>query len=702
MTSLYPALARHGLTLGWALCLALPLNGVAEEAQELPKMTVEDEETAEASLYTVELDKQPLTTPDSAELLRSAPGANVNRNGPLTGLAQYRGMYGQRLNVLINGIHINPGGPNGMDPPLSYIPRNQLGSLQVIRGIAPVSSGTETLGGTIIAEARRGKFASTDKVALSSEVAGGGATVDSSYNVGALGSVATSSHKLDLYGSREKGGNIKYSSGKIGASRHERDNFGAGYGFRTGAHEFLFDVRRNETNPTGTPALPMDIMFINTSIVQGEYNSRIGQYKLHAQGFWTNVNHEMSNYELRNPPNSLMTRLNSTSSDGAGYRADVSLPLAAGTLMVGVDGQLDKNDATIVDPVNNPAFRVDNFNDVDRNVYGFFTEWNGALAKGWDLQLGARYNRVTSDAGEVFASAAVASPPNGAYILQTRFNNADRSKNDNNFDLVAKLSHAVNSQLTLLAEAGRKTRSPSYQERYLWLPLQATNGLADGHNYVGGIDLDAEKAYEVDVGVNWATGRFYVEPRAFYRYVDDYIQGVPATDPVVIAVSTANGDPAPLQFANVDAKLYGADAAWGVRLNNNWSLDGIVSYVRGERDDINDNLYRIAPLNGRATLTYRRSAWWTGLEVVAYAKQNKVSETNGEEKTDAYQLLNLRGGLDIGRGLSLSAGVENILDSTARDHLAGINRVTGSDVAVGERLPSPGRNYFATLEYRYD
>ncbi len=702
MISLHAGLARHGVSFGFLLYLALPQPCVAEDRQQLPIMTVEDAETAGASLYPVELDQRPLTTPDSAELLRSAPGANVNRNGPLTGLAQYRGMYGDRINVLVNGIHINTGGPNGMDPALSYIPRNQLASLQVIRGVAPVSSGSETLGGTIIAEARRGQFASTDRATSSAEIAGGGATVDSSYNVGGLGSVATRDHRLDLYGSRENGGNIEFSSGKIRASRHERNNFGAGYGFRTGSQEFSLDVRRNETDPTGTPALPMDIVLINTSIVQGEYDNRIGQYNLHVQGFWTDVNHKMSNFELRDPPNPMMTRLNTTSSDGLGYRTDLSFPLASGSLMVGVDGHLDQNDATITDPVNNPAFRVDNFNDIERNVYGFFTEWNGALAKGWDLQLGARYNRVTADAGQVFASTATASPPNGPFVLQNRFNSADRSKSDNNFDLVAKLSHAVNSQLTLLAEAGQKTRSPSYQERYLWLPLQATNGLADGNNYVGDINLDPEKAYEVGLGLNWATGRFYLEPRAFYRYVDDYIQGVPATDPVVIAVSTAGGDPTPLQFANVDAKLYGADAAWGVTLNRNWSLDGIVSYVRGERDDINDDLYRIAPLNGRATLTYRRSNWWAALEGVAYARQDQVSETNDEQKTDAYQLLNLRGGLDIGRGLSLSAGLENILDSTARDHLAGLNRVTGSDVDVGDRLPSPGRNLFASLQYRYD
>ena len=49
-----------------------------------------------------------------------------------------------------------------------------------------------------------------------------------------------------------------------------------------------------------------------------------------------------------------------------------------------------------------------------------------------------------------------------------------------------------------------KTRAPSYQQLYLWVPLQATNGLADGHNYVGDINLDSEKAYESRPGTRLA------------------------------------------------------------------------------------------------------------------------------------------------------------------------------------------------------
>ncbi|MEN8761736.1 MAG: TonB-dependent receptor, partial [Thiogranum sp.] len=654
----------------------------AEQARQLPEMTVEGESVAGPAIFQIDLEQAPVTTPDAAELLRRAPGANVNRNGPLTGIAQYRGMYGDRVNVRVNGMNISTGGPNGMDPPLSYVPRGQLESLEVIRGIAPVSSGVETIGGTIIANAKSSSFAAEDRITPTFDINTGGATVDTSATVSGIASAANRSHRLHVYGSRDNGNNINIPDGKIKPSRHERNNYGAGYGFRNrGGHEFSFDVRHNNTDPTGTPSLPMDIKFIDTDIVQGEYKGFLGDYALHGQLYWNDVNHEMSNFELRDPPVNPITgventRLNDAKSDGIGYRTDVGIPLAAGTLLLGVDGNLDDHEATVTDPVNNPAFRVEAFNDVKRDAFGFFTEWNGDIAKSWNMQLGARYNRVQAQAGQVSHFMAGMNPAIGR--LQNSFNSADRDNNQDNFDLVAKLDHALSSQINFIGEAGMKTRAPSYQQLYLWVPLQATNGLADGRNYVGDINLDSEKAYEAGLGLDWHSGRVYATPRLFYRYVDDYIQGTPSTDPDVIAVSRGSSgpnSPLPLQWSNVDAKFYGADMDWGVTINRNWRLDGVASYVRGERDDINDDLYRIAPLNGSATLTYNRANWWAGLEGVGYAKQNKVSKTNGEENSSSYALMNLRGGISVMRNLAIGLGVENVFDKDYEPHLSGINRV---------------------------
>lgn len=83
------------------------------------------------------------------------PGASVNRNGPLTSIAQYRGLFGDRVNTLVDGVRISQAGPNSMDSPLSYIAASQLDNLTLYRGIAPVSSGIETIGGTIEASKNR-------------------------------------------------------------------------------------------------------------------------------------------------------------------------------------------------------------------------------------------------------------------------------------------------------------------------------------------------------------------------------------------------------------------------------------------------------------------------------------------------------------------------------------------------------------------
>ena len=53
----------------------------------------------------------PSPSPDSAELLRRVPGAGSNGNGVITGIAQYRGMYGDRVSVKLDQAPTLTGGP---------------------------------------------------------------------------------------------------------------------------------------------------------------------------------------------------------------------------------------------------------------------------------------------------------------------------------------------------------------------------------------------------------------------------------------------------------------------------------------------------------------------------------------------------------------------------------------------------------------
>ena len=61
-------------------------------------------------------------TADSSGLVARLPGGARVDNGGLSGQVQYRGLFGERVLVRINGQRFHTGGPNAMDPPLHYAP----------------------------------------------------------------------------------------------------------------------------------------------------------------------------------------------------------------------------------------------------------------------------------------------------------------------------------------------------------------------------------------------------------------------------------------------------------------------------------------------------------------------------------------------------------------------------------------------------
>jgi len=177
-------------------------------------------------------------------------------------------------------------------------------------------------------------------------------------------------------------------------------------------------------------------------------------------------------------------------------------PLFDGNFLLGTDGDNIEHDANITNPFS-AAFRVKNFNDTRRDRYGVFGEWKGELTHDLNLELGTRINWVRMNKGKVSAAGAPFFLPAGPGTkLANDLNASDRQKEDLNVDVVAVLTHHLTSDLDVELGFGRKTRSPSYQERYLWLPLNATGGLADGRNYIGHIDLQPETSYQGELGFN--------------------------------------------------------------------------------------------------------------------------------------------------------------------------------------------------------
>ena len=661
--------------------------------------------TATHSTRTIDVTNALSISPDVAQLLKEAPGANVNSNGPLTGIPQYRGMYGSRIATSIDGNHIAPSGPNWMDPPISYVVGSQLESLEVYRGIVPVSVAQEAIGGAIDARVNKGSFGTSGDFGLTGRVMGSTQSVNGGYNLNTNLYASNNQHRIKVAALTESGDNADFPDGKIRPTKYQRQRYDLGYGFRIGRHTLQLDYGYNDTGDTGTPALPMDIQYIRGDLYNLGY-----QFELNATTdidlsiYGSELRHGMTNYDLRQPPAPADWRRNKAKSDNGGFKLQATLRDTDGEWRVGADGFDSTHDSNIDDP-NDPMFFVDNFNSAEREVLGVFVERQQDLGARWKTELGIRYNRVEMDAGEVNGTPAMMMAP--AAMLRDEFNNAQRSQNDDNIDLVAKAWFAASENTSWYLGLARKNRSPSYQERYLWLPLEATAGLADGYTYTGNIELDPETSNQLEFGLDYSSGRLTLSPRVFYSKVDDYIQGTPSESASAVMfvqmMNMMNGtdNPSPLQYNNVDAKLYGFDMDWALQLNEHWAVSGIVNYVRGERDDINDNLYRIAPANATFRLNYARADWTAGVEGVIYDKQNQVSETNAEQKTSGYGIVNISGTWQATRSLQLAAGVDNLFDREYRDHLNGYNRAANPDISTGTRLPGYGINAFARLLYEF-
>lgn len=638
-----------------------------------------------------------MSRPDSAAILKSLPGANINSNGPVTGIVQYRGLYGDRVAVNMENEAVLGGGPNAMDAPLSYAPPLLLKSLDLSPGLASVADSQESIGGLLTAKLDRGVFADTNELELSGAIISRYGSIDDGGNSALKAIAANNQHKVAVLTSLDEGSNAESGDGQtLFDTGYHRERYDLSYAWQNTSSDIEFSLGKLDTENTGTPALPMDIIYIDTDIANFNGATQYKSATLRTRMGYRHVDHLMDNFALRSNNNPIAYRQNHATGQQFSWGSSIEFPIADdNSFLLGFDSSEAAHNALIRNP-NMAMFKIKNFADAERDIYGLFAQLKSTRGL-WALEAGLRYNRVNMNSDEVYASGMMPIMQAAANTLANNFNSANREQDFNNIDIVFKASRPLSDSTDFNFGLARKTRAPSYQELYLWLPLEATGGLADGRTYIGNLDLNSEVNHELNLGLDWSEGDFYVNGQVFFRKVDDFIQGTPSDSMDANMLAIMMSGQAPLQFDNINAQLYGVDGRYGLLLNDAWRIDGVLSYVRGRDKDSNDNLYRIAPLNHRLTLSWQAENLSAHIESILYAPQSDTSAYNDEKKTSGYGLLNLYAQYQLSSSLRLNAGIENLLDKTYSDHLSGYNRNSDSDIPVGERLPGLGRNLFVSV-----
>ena len=710
------AIAVNLVVLG-ASVLALPAlannaQGALKENKDIEVITISNQRhktLADNQSYA----QGKTTEADLANWLASVPGANINSNGPITGIAQYRGLFGDRVATTIDGHPIIGAGPNAMDTPLSYSTPLIVDSMTVYRGIAPVSAGMNTLGGAIDIQMRKAEVMNSQTTQASGDLQAGYRTNNSASTLSGVTNITKGDVALLLYGNSQAGDSMESGDGTVIAPT-DFDKIQAGFDIRHSVESNTVGLSYHFTKTTdaGTPALPMDIEYIESQRINLDGNFQLADW----QGEWSlgylDADHDMTNFLMR-AHNPMKKRRNTALADTTDFKFVLNREFSFGELSFGIDGYLAAHDSIITNPTND-MFEVVNFNNVTDDRFAFFTEWKNTYRQ-TTFQLGVRVKHAKSNADEVNGNMAMNMPMAGMgdmssgmgdmnsmpmpsmtellSELEDDFNNAKREVSDTNVDIALSTQTQLSESLSLYVGAGIKNRAPSYQERYLWTPMEATGGLADGHTYIGDINLESETAYQGDLGLTWQSSDFMIAPHIFYQNIDNYIQGTAIEMQDASAKMMASmmaKDDNPLKFSNVDAKLYGADVNWYYNISDNLQLSGIASYVKGERRDIDDNLYRIAPLNGQVSVSYHNQSVITNITLVAVAAQDDVSATNTEQATAGYGLINIDAEYFVTADFTIRGGVDNLLDREYQNHLGGYNRVKDVATPVMTRLPSEG------------
>ncbi len=199
---------------------------------------------------------------------------------------------------------------------------------------------------------------------------------------------------------------------------------------------------------------------------------------------------------------------------------------------------------------------------------------------------------------------------------------------------------------------------------------------------VGSPDLDTEVGTGFDLFLRLGGDHLRAEVTAFHNRISGYIYPRETGDTSRVQLPI-------FQFSGEDARLTGFE---GLMEWNPWDglvLSGSTAYVRGSLVDDDLPLPLIPPLQGRVAAHLTKPAWFVRIEGVAAARQDRLGEFEGP--TAGYVILNVSAGVRHtikGRLNALTLTMENATDRIYRNHLS----------RVKEIMPEAGRGF--TITYR--
>ena len=651
---------------------------LASEPVAIQKITVE----ASADNKSVEADEMVKFSrqSDLGEMLsQTLPEITHVRNSAVGNDIILRGFRKDNLVITIDNAKVCGACPNTMDPPSMHISSAQIASVEVQEGPFDVTQ-FGSLGGKINvvtkdpAKGIHGEVSATlgsfDYRKLSTTVEGGNDNVQALVGFSREtsgqykdGEGRTLTGQTDyLIGTNPLTQGQKYATSHKEDNAYERNNFWTKIvGNISNNQKLTMSYFGDRADDVLYPRYKMDAQVDDTDMFNLKYQlSNLSEFsdELKIEAYHSKVTHIMGNDFRVASANPAMWMIAPVEATITGASIENTLNLAETKVSLGLDSSL-RNWNGYRYTMNAPTVTATLLPDADTKNIALYAKAIKKIGK-YDISGGIRYDDTSIDADQSKMATV-------------------QDKNYNNISANLMAKHNYTPLTNVFLGLGQSVRVPDAKELY-WQPA---GGLHD--------NLNETKNREIDLGAEHTVGNVHIKGTAFYSDLKDYIYAYK---------SGAN-----TTWKNIDARIVGFDLQSDIALNNEWRIDAGMAYQKGTKKDpsqlaqTDKDLAEIPPMKGRAALVFDNTAHYAMAELIGASSQT-IDSDNGEKQIGGYGIVNFKYGAQLGNGFSLSTGINNFFNRTyaVSNSYVGNEFITGTVPLV---LNEPGRNFYATLSYKF-
>ncbi len=619
---------------------------------------------------------------DMGEAVKQLEGIDIVRKGAIANDIVLRGLQKENINVLMDGAKVYGACPSRMDPPAFHFDFAEAEEIQVLKGPYDLEN-PGSMGGKIDIRSKRAfkGFASDLDITYGSYNAVNGSAT-ASYGSERYDALAGYAYKrsdvpksgngrliTDIYPATSAN---RYRPDTLDSKAYEINTGWAKLGLNPAANaRLVLNYSYQDAEHVLYPYLKMDADYDKTHLLNLSYGvEKVSPLvrELQLQLYWDQVSHLMDDrLRVSSAPSMMVNRYYSMQTDaatqGIGFKAHGALAIGPGTMKGGID-YLNRN----WNAVNRRAMYqsytpVSMIPDVYVDNLGMFGEYELPLGDRVRLKGGIRGDLTWVEAEKVNTATSVSAATDFADVSA-------------NLQLTCKPVEKVE----LFLGMGRGYRTPAPDELFIDVPA-----MAPSITWRGNPGLRPTISHEADLGVKLASDRFYLNASLFYNDLSDYVALVQASTTLK-------------SYQNVDASIWGAEVGSQLSLPLDLFLRGALSYNEGWNKDGGRPLAEMPPLRGMVALRYDNGVFFAEVAENLAREQDRVDSALNEQPTAGWATTDIRGGYNY-RGLSVYAGIYNLLDKQYYSHLSYLRDPFAS--GVGVRVPENGRNFYVTVAYRF-